>query len=130
MKTLIFEGAGWDNAASNGVGNCRIRTRIQNDKGEIVYLEINGFEETKYTKRPFPFTGYVMHCFTRDDNESSPFRECENEKFEYTVTSLIEWVNRKLNCSFDALSVINDGSVQVHETDKPLCTSLAVQIAA
>lgn len=123
MKTLIFEGAGWEKAPSNDVGNCRIRTRIKNNAGDIIYLEINGFEATKYTKRPFPMTGYVMHCFNKDCNESGPFRNCEHGTFEYNSKALIQWVNENLNCSFDTLSVINDGSLPVHETDKPLCVS-------
>lgn len=125
MSALIFEGAGWEKASSGSdVGNCRIRTRIRNNDGVIVYLEINGFEVTKYTPRKFPITGYVMHCFSKDCNESSRWRELErNSEFHYTAENLLRWVNEWIGCSFDSLQVVNDGSVQVHDTTQPLCES-------
>jgi len=33
---LIFEGAGWNKAESNNVGNCRIRTRLKNKDNLII----------------------------------------------------------------------------------------------
>ena len=83
--------------------------------------EINGSERTKYTPRPFPITGYVMHCFSQDDNEVSEWRKLESETFDYTAQGLIAFVNEKLGCSFDSLRVVNDGSIQVHETRLALC---------
>ena len=124
MKNLIFEGAGWAQAGSSSdVGNCRIRTRIKNNAGEMVYLEINGFERAGSMPRPFETTGYVMHCYGQDCNESSRWRKLENASFNYTAASLIEWVNKHLGCSFDALEVVNDGRVQVHNTCLSLCDS-------
>lgn len=123
MNPLIFEGAGWEKASSSSdIGNCRIRTRIKNDSGIVIYLEINGFERTKYTPRKFPISGYVMHCFSGDCNESSEWRNLERQsEFNYTAENLLRWVNENLGCSFDSLSVVNDGSVQVHGTTQPLC---------
>src|SRR4051812_34013073 len=45
-KTLVFEGAGWDGTAKQfpDIGNCRIRTRLKNDQGIVIYLEIMGRE--------------------------------------------------------------------------------------
>ena len=45
MKTLVFEGAGWagaDTSKRTDVTNCRIRTRIKNREGRIIYLEMLG----------------------------------------------------------------------------------------
>ena len=126
-KTLVFEGVGWERASSSSdVGNCRIRTRIKNNDGVFVYLEINGFERSKYDKpqRPFEITGYVMHCYSQDCNERSEWRKLEHARFNYTASALIEFVNQNLNCSFNALRVVNDGSVLVHETWQPLCESI------
>lgn len=130
MKALIFEGAGWDKeSASSDVGNCRIRTRIRNNEGTMIYLEINGFESTKYTKREFPITGYVMHCFSQDCNEDSPWRKHERARIEYTAAGLLRWVNDHLSCSFDALQVVNDG-LAVHDTKEPLCESRNDEVMA
>ena len=122
---LIFEGAGWEKSSSSSdVSNCRIRTRIRNNAGTVIYLEINGMERTKYTPRKFPVSGYVMHCYSADCNESSIWRNLErNSEFNYTAEGVLQWVNENLACSFDALRVVNDGSVQVHDTEQPLCES-------
>ena len=122
-KTLIFEGAGWEKAPSSDVGNCRIRTRLINNDGVVIYLEINGFETTRYTKRKFKMSGIPCHCFSGDCNEVTKWRKVEGMEFEYTASSLLSFVNERLNCSFNKLEVINDGSVEVHATDEPLCAS-------
>ena len=42
VKTLYFEGAGWEKAerSINTIGNCRVRTAFHLDNGKGVYLEI------------------------------------------------------------------------------------------
>ena len=133
MKTLIFEGAGWDGAESgieSGVGNCRIRTRIRNNIGRVIYLEMGGFKTSKHSPlcyKDLNIASHVDHCFYDDakwDSNSgySPMlREITRGGFEYNKENIIKFVNEKLNCSFDELQVINDNSVRVHNTEQPLC---------
>lgn len=124
-KTLIFEGAGWDKTESaTDIGNCRIRTRIKNNDGEIVYLEMMGRERNKYEMNGPDFVGFVQHCHIQS-NDCSKYRKFEGNRIKWDAKTLIEWVNFNLNCSFDSLSVINDGSVQVHDTKLPLCESVS-----
>lgn len=117
MNTLIFEGAGWAGAEHNGVGNCRIRTRIRNKDGRLIYLEMGG-GHVDY--------GRVDHCFYCDskwDSRSSHSKDLakfERAKFEYTKETILAFVNKNLNCTFDNMMVINDG-IQVHNTKQPLC---------
>lgn len=128
-SALIFEGAGWEKAPSSDVGNCRIRTRLVNDDGVTIYLEIHGCERTKYTARPFDFTGYASHCYAADCNESSEWKRLEGKPFSYTAAGLLAWVNENLRCSFTQLEVVNDGSAAVHETEGALCQSPKREIA-
>jgi hypothetical protein len=124
-KQLIFEGAGWEIAEHNGVGNCRIRTRLTNKEGKFIYLEMSGNDISNSRRHPykkeFPFIGYVQHCFESDDNEHSEYRKLENVPFHYSKSSILSMVNEKLNCDYTELVVINDNSVRVHDTKKPLC---------
>jgi len=129
-KTLIFEGAGWENASSaSDIGNCRIRTRIKNNAGEIIYLEMSGREKSKYGKHEMDwpdFVGFVHYCHEGHDcNETkSRYRKLSlHTRINWQAKYLLEWVNFNLNCSFDSLRVVNDGSIQVHDTKEPLCES-------
>lgn len=136
MKTLIFEGAGMEGADSSilsGVGNCRIRTRIRNNNGRVIYLEMGGIifdKKSKYTPeyaKPFDFFGSVDFCFYDDAkwdarrNYSKELKEIERKYFEYNKETILKFVNDNLNCSFDKIEVINDNSVLVHDTKEPLC---------
>ncbi|OME55409.1 hypothetical protein BSK59_13095 [Paenibacillus odorifer] len=136
MKTLIFEGAGWEIAESaivSGVGNCRIRTRIRNCDGRLIYLEMgcNMYSSEKKTPefaKGFKVMGYVSHCFYADSEWDSSRSHSTNlynyelsHYFEFSPESIIKWVNEELNCSFDELKVINDNSVRVHDTKEALC---------
>lgn len=134
MKTLIFEGAGWEKAESSivsGVGNCRIRTRIRNNEGRVIYLEMSGFIHSGNNKpqfaKGFSVVGHTSHCFYADSEWDSN-RSCsenlsskERGHFEYSKENILKWVNENLNCSFDNMEVINDNSVRVHDTKEPLC---------
>lgn len=97
MNTLIFEGAGWAGAEHNGVGNCRIRTRIKNRDGRLIYLEMGG-GHVDY--------GRVDHCFYCDSkwdsrsNHSKDLAKFERAKFEYTKETILAFVNKNLNCTF------------------------------
>lgn len=134
MKTLIFEGAGWEKAESSiksGVGNCRIRTRIRNNKGRLIYLEMTGFLKSSNDKREIlnglSCVGHVSHCFYADSkwdscrNYSEDLKEVEIGHFEYSKESILKLVNEKLDCSFDDMEVVNDNSVRVHDTEDHLC---------
>lgn len=130
MNPLIFEGAGWGKASSSSdVGNCRIRTRIRNNAGTVIYLEIIGVQASKYTPKNcnrYPINGHVSHCFSKDCNEHSDWRKHEREAvIDYTAKGLLWWVNENLGCSFDSLQVVNEG-LEVHETEQPLCESQAM----
>lgn len=122
-KTLIFEGAGWDKASSaSDIGNCRIRTRIKNNDGEIIYLEMMGREKSKYDRNEMfgpDVIGFVMHCHIKD-NDSSKYRKLERDRYVWNAKTVLDWVNFNLNCSFNSLEVQNDG-VRVHDTTLPLC---------
>lgn len=134
MKTLIFEGAGWEGADSSiqsGVGNCRIRTRIRNNEGRVIYLEMGGTIKSWNEKRDFAkgltFIGRTDHCFYADSkwdsnrSYSEGLRDKEQGHFEYSKENILKFVNENLNCSFDFMEVINDNSVRVHDTKEPLC---------
>lgn len=112
VKTLIFEGAGWEEAESSiisGVGNCRIRTRLRNNDGKEIYLEIIGTETGKYTPnylKNFKVAGFIDFCFENDCNEHSEFRKLEHIKpFEYTKENILKFVNENLNCSYENIEV-------------------------
>ncbi len=129
MKKLIFEGAGWEVAESNGVGNCRIRTRIKNNDKRIIYLEMGGTPKSKYMNTIFDFPCHIDHifyCDKKDDlkfNYSKELSDFSNAKFEYTKKNILNFVNKNLNCSFSDVVVENDGA-RVHDTKKPLCSSI------
>ena len=70
MNTLIFEGAGWDTAENNGVGNCRIRTKFINNTGDEIYLELTGHASTQYSPpsmRLYDFPWHITHVFNMKD---------------------------------------------------------------
>lgn len=136
MKTLIFEGAGWEKAESgivSGVGNCRIRTRIRNNVGRLIYLEITGnIHQSKNAPqwaKGFKVVGNVNHCFYADSRidsdrgHSESLQEIERGHFEFTKENILSLVNDQLDCSFDSMEVINDNSIRVHDTKEALCDS-------
>jgi hypothetical protein len=133
-KTLLFEGAGWsgaDSSINSGVGNCRIRTRIRNIDGRLIYLELGGFE---YSGKIIPdyakglkFVGRVDHCFYCDSgwddrrNHSTTLNHIENIHYEYNKENILKLVNENLHCDFESIEVINDNSIRVFDTEQPLC---------
>lgn len=133
MSTLIFEGAGWDDTSvTSGVGNCRIRTRLRNDVGRIIFLEMGGNvwrgKKVPDIAKGLNVYGYITACFYDDSewdsrrNSSSGFNFAQL-RFEYCPSEIVRIVNENLQCSFADMVVINDGSVRVHDTSEPLCAS-------
>jgi len=125
-KTLIFEGAGSEITV---VGNCRIRTRIRNIEGRLIYIEINGFQNTNKTPnyaKGLNTVGHVDCCFYDDhtwdirNNSSSQLSHITKKHFEYNKENILKLVNEDLNCNFDNLEVVNKG-LHVHSTKEPLC---------
>ena len=122
---LIFEGAG---SEMFEVGNCRIRTRIRNIEGRLIYLEILGFQNTNRTPnyaKGLNIVGHVDCCFyadhTRDtrNNNSSKLAHITKFHFEYNKENILKLVNEDLNCNFDSLEVVK--GLHVHSTEEPLC---------
>lgn len=131
-KTLIFEGAGWEDAdisIESGVGNCRIRTRIRNKDGRLIYLEMSGIKHTgkiipKHSKG-FNITGMIDHIFYADakwDSRSNFSKDLQfnNINFEYNKENILKFVNENLNCDFKDVKVTNYG-LRVHDTKEALC---------
>jgi len=125
-NTLIFEGAG---SEMFEVGNCRIRTRIRNIKGRLIYLEILGFQNTNKTPnyaKGLDVVGHIDCCFYADhtwdtrNNSSSQLAHITKKHFEYTKENILDIVNKELNCNFNSLEVVNKG-LHVHSTKEPLC---------
>lgn len=123
MKNLIFEGAGMD-WPETGL-NHRIRTRLINKEGRVIYFEMSGSELNTYNSNPFPVTGFVSHCFFDDvpedaeRNYSPDLQKVEHLKCEYTKKGILDFINHQLGCDFDDLVITED--VRVHDTDKALC---------
>jgi hypothetical protein len=134
-KTLIFEGAGCTGTGTTEVPNCRIRTRIRNNSGRLIYLEMGCCHFDKKTRIiPKYAEGleYATHIdFVHYDDakwdkrrcHSEALRQFEHSHFEYNKENILKFVNENLNCSFDDLQVINDNSVRVFDTEQPLCDS-------
>ena len=136
MKTLIFEGAGWadaDTSKATDVGNCRIRTRLRNNSGRVIYLEMGccHFENPKFTPEYAKGLNYATHidylfyCDSNWDNNRNYSRDLQpltNTYFEYNKENILKFVNEKLNCSFDDMIVYNNNEVRVHDTIEPLCS--------
>ena len=126
-KELVFEGAGMTGTLRNDIENCRLRTRIKNDSGRLIYLEIGGNEVSKYTPgylKMFNVICRIDHVFYDDRKEDarknySPSITKQYPPFEYTKDNVIKWVNEKLGCSFESMKV--DETLNVHETKKALC---------
>lgn len=128
-KTLIFEGAGMSGTQPQ-VGNCRIRTRLQNNNGRIIYLEMGGTEIGKHSgilQGQYINMGYVDFVHYEDieedrkANHSPELRRFEHNRFEYTKENILRFVNENLNCSYKDIEILNDGSIYVHGVKEPIC---------
>lgn len=124
MKTLLFEGAGMETAEHNGVGNIRIRTRLQNKAGRVIYLEMVGCKRHKDSVyKTFAFACHISHCFDQVDVQSNytpDLSKYQGPRGKYVKKDILAFVNKELGCDFDHIEVVNDNSVRVHDTEQPL----------
>ena len=116
MKTLIFEGAGWDKADHNGVGNCRIRTTFLNKNGTEIYLEMTGHAPHKHSPsymKNYTFAGHVSHCFFTKDHKTSyseRLSKIDRMSFEYTKERILGIINSiEIGGDFTDIEVKNSG---------------------
>ena len=133
-KTLIFEGAEWadaDTSKATDVGNCRIRTRIRNNKGRVIYLEMlccnyNNSKTKPTWAKNLDYVTHIDFCFYEDAkwdknmNFSKELAPLTKMHFEYNKDNILKFVNNYLDCSFDNMEVINEG-LYVFRNDNPLC---------
>ena len=125
MNTLYFESAGMTGTQKNDVPNCRLRTRVKNDNGEVIYLEIGSGYENRF--KGIKYALCVDHLFFQKDERTNYSealahlsRTCDNP-IEYTKKNILKFVNEKLGCSFDSMECKED--LRVHETKKPLAVA-------
>jgi aryl carrier-like protein len=136
-KTLIFEGAGWagaDTSKGTDVTNCRIRTRLRNNIGRIIYLEMGCCyfdEKTKIVPNYAEGLKYATHIDSvHFDDAKWDKKRCHSRSlsslaktyFEYNKDNILKFVNEKLDCSFDSMEVINEG-LHIFDNEEPVCSS-------
>lgn len=128
MKTLVFEGAGM-NIGLSDINNCRLRTRIENKEGRIIYLELGGLKPYEYTPnylKMFNVFTHIDHLFYEDiliearNNHSPELDFLTKQSFEYNKKNIINFVNYNLNCDFEEMIVLDE--INVHNTKEPLCS--------
>lgn len=111
MKTLYFEGAGWEGAeiSKNTIGNCRIRTAFHTIDGEEVFIEIHGCEATKHTPDRYSrfgrYYGFVDYCSNPLLMERIRQRPYENA-FPYYEGAILD-VLKEIGGHFDDMKVLN-----------------------
>lgn len=129
VKTLYFEGAGWEKAerSINTIGNCRVRTAFHLDNGKGVYLEIVCGEmlgERKKVYGGLQYVGFVDFLFyitdeePNDDCNKHKLPDMRNTHFAYDFDSILAFVN-SLGASFDNICVLpNLAGYRVHSDDR------------
>lgn len=126
-KKLVVEGAGSE--ALGSVTNCRIRTKLVNDAGRSLYIELIGTEIHKYSTQDmkdtgWPLVGWLDHMYLLDEqgNDAGVYLCHRPKYFEWTEKGIVGFVNRSLNCSYSTLDIrTNDPACQVHESVKTIC---------
>ena len=130
---LYFIGMGWHKADSSGdVGNCRIRTVLQNNDGLNVFIELTS-GNNRTVKNDNKHYIVCDYCFivpnpegeTVDQRFEYNYLDLEQttyrQKIEWTKENILEFVNKKLNCSFKDIHIDNfDNHLEKYET---LCYS-------
>ncbi len=117
MRILYFEGAGC--VPRGDLENCRIRTALSLDNGNLVYLEISASEVTKNmspTYKLFKNVAHIDHChnITGYDEKVREF-DRNGFVFEYNRENLLKFVNG-LGASYDAVKILPDlAGYRVHK---------------
>jgi hypothetical protein len=125
---LLWVGMGWHKADSVGdVGNCRIRTVLQNDKRENIFIELSAGrnypvknDQKNYIHGDFCF----LEDGTREQkkyNHNGIESDTWNKKIEWSTANIIDFVNKELSCSFTKMYVDNFDIGMVENA--PLCFS-------
>ena len=111
-KTLIFEGAGWDDADSSkntDLKNCRIRTKFVNDKGENIYLEMMNCYRGNIV---------VDFCYYSDMDINAKGARIDSKHYHptyaYCKAEALKWINKHCNTSFTDIHTDNSGTYCVH----------------
>ena len=121
-RTLYFEGAGC--VPCGEVENCHIRTAYRNKNGEIVYLEMLGFEKPykrvfdKNGNKVHPVAGFVDCAYKvkqyRTEEGKTAWNDCNKNRyeaerkseFEYTKAGILHMVNTYLDGDFDEIVIL------------------------
>jgi len=130
--TAYIDSVFYSESKATDVTNCRIRTRLRNNSGRVIYLEILccHFENPKTTPewaKGMNYTAYIDSVFYSDskwDNNRNFSRDLQpltNIHFKYNKDNILKFVNEKLNCSFDNIVIYNNSEVRVHNSEVPLC---------
>lgn len=139
VKTLYFEGAGWEKAerSINTIGNCRVRTAFHLDNGKGVYLEIVYGEmlgERKKLYGGLQYVGFVDFLFyitdevPNDDCNKHKLPDMRNTHFAYDFDSILAFVN-SLGASFDNICVLpNLAGYRVHSDDRKSDTTMLMSL--
>lgn len=139
VKTLYFEGAGWEKAerSINTIGNCRVRTAFHLDNGKGVYLEIVCGEmlgERKKVYGGLQYVGFVDFLFyitdeePNDDCNKHKLPDMRNTHFAYDFDSILAFVN-SLGASFDNICVLpNLAGYRVHSDDRKSDTTMLMSL--
>jgi hypothetical protein len=105
--SLVFDGAGWADASSSkatDIGNCRIRTTLINDTGEQWFVEIVGFEVTKFSHpnaKACEVAGWLDFAY----RTSKGCSRINKPHFEYNKANVLKLVNRVTGSSFAEMEV-------------------------
>ncbi|MEN2499508.1 MAG: hypothetical protein MHMPM18_003717 [Marteilia pararefringens] len=120
---LVFEGVGVE--CANGTKSVRIRTRLRDRNGRVVYLELSGVERHKYLIRamsetPFDCIGFITSAYY-DHDESKPLPNPDNQYFDYTNDGILKFVNEFLGTSYEDLEISFRPNVNVFQSQDCLC---------
>lgn len=121
-KVLYFEGAGWDGANEDYNGlNCRIRTAFHDNKGNMIFLELQGchpnqYQLKKYGNLPKTYLRCDSAHFITDDPEIDDCNQSRIKtpdygdmlKISYTLENIRDFVNKHFDSSFDEVVILND----------------------
>ncbi|RZD19753.1 hypothetical protein [Pseudoalteromonas sp. MEBiC 03485] len=121
---LIFEAVGVP--CDNGTQSCRIRSRLKDGNGSVVYLELSGVKRNKnltenMLKTPFEQIGYIEHAFYEkpDGDESDKVERRIPCYFDYTNDGILSFVNSLLETNYQ--SILFDENIRVFETKDCIC---------